>query len=86
MDTHSWLATFGASFVFVGLKATQQLHVTSGQYLRVIPTSLAMACTEVFIVASVARNGWGWMVLPVGLGAGLGCCAAMWLHRRTTRA
>lgn len=80
-----YLAAFFASYIFVGLKAMQQLHVAHGQYGRVLPTSLAMATTEVFIVSSVARAGWGWMVLPVGLGAGLGACTAMWIHSRTTK-
>ncbi len=83
MTTPVLALTFVASFAFVFLKASQQLHVVHNQYLRVIPTSLAMACMEVFVMASVAKNGWGWMVVPVGLGAGLGCCAAMWLHSRT---
>lgn len=77
---------FVASLVFVGLKAFQQLNVVHGQYLAVLPTSLAMAACEVFVVANVARAGWHWpLVFAVGIGAGLGCCASMWIHKRTRK-
>jgi hypothetical protein len=75
-----YLTTFLASFVFVFLKAFQQLNVVHRQYFWVMPTSLAMAATEVWVVANVARTGWGWIVLAVGFGAGLGAVSAMLIH------
>lgn len=73
---------FVASFAFVFLRAFQQLNVVKGNRVLVIPTSLCMAGCEVFTVASIARSGWGWIVLPVGLGAGIGCLCAMYVHKR----
>lgn len=73
---------FVSSFIFVFLKAFQQLNVVRGDYLWVMPTSLAMAACEVYVVALAAARGWGWVVLPIGIGAGLGAMSAMWLHKR----
>lgn len=72
---------FFASFFFVLLKALQQLNVVHHKVWWVMPTSMGMALTEVFVIANVAHMGWGWIVVPVGLGGGLGCIAAMNLHR-----
>jgi len=76
---------FGASFIFVFLKAFQQLNVVHRQYWMVLPTSMAMAACEVAVIALVARNGWGWLVVFTGLGGGLGCIAAMFFHTFTER-
>lgn len=76
------LLAFVASFVFVFLKATQQLNVVGGHYKWVLPTSLAMAACEVFTIAAIAHVGWGWIVLWVGAGSGLGAIAAMFIHSR----
>lgn len=78
-------AAFFASFVFVALKAFQQLNVVHSQYLFVMPTSLLMACCEVYVIASVAKSGWGWIVLYVGIGAGLGAMFSMYLHGKVRR-
>ncbi len=73
---------FSASFVFVLLKAFQQLNVVHDQTWWVMPTSFGMALCEVAVVANVASAGWGLIVMPIGLGGGLGCLLAMYLHRR----
>jgi hypothetical protein len=73
---------FVASFIFVMLKALQQLNVVHHQVWWIMPVSFGMALCEVFVVANVARMGWGWIIIPVGLGSGLGCLFAMHLHRR----
>lgn len=77
-----YIVAFVASFVFVALKAAQQLNVVHHKVRWVMPVSFAMAVCEVAVVANVARFGWGWIVLPVGLGSGLGCLLAMYVHRR----
>jgi hypothetical protein len=41
-----------------------------------------MAACEVFVIASIVKTGWGWIVLAVGLGGGLGALSAMVIHRR----
>lgn len=75
---------FVASFVFIFLKAFQQLNVVHKQYLWVLPTSMLMAVCEVYVIATTAQTGWGWLVLWVGLGSGLGAIASMYTHGRLT--
>jgi len=76
------LAAFGASFLFVALKAFQQLNVVQTLYWWVMPTSLGMAACEAYLIVNIVERGWGWIVLPIGIGAGLGAMSAMWLHRK----
>lgn len=80
------LATFLASYVFIFLKAFQQRSVAFDNYAWVIPTSLAMAATEVFVIANIAHNGWHiGLVTAIGLGGGAGCLTAMLVHKRWVR-
>lgn len=81
----TYLLAFAASFAFIFLKAFQQLNVVHRQYLLVLPTSMAMSACEVAVIALVVKQGWGWLVLYTGVGAGFGCVAAMWLHGFTRR-
>jgi NAD/NADP transhydrogenase beta subunit len=73
---------FASSFFFVGLKSTQQLNVVHKAYWWILPTSMLMAVCEVYVVATVAKNGFGWIVLAIGFGAGLGAMLATWLHSK----
>ncbi len=77
-----YAASFFAMFVFVFFKSFQQLNVVHNNYVMVVPTSVAMAACEVFVIASIVKTGWGWIVLAVGLGGGLGALSAMVIHRR----
>ncbi len=74
------LAAFGASFLFTALKAFQQLNVVRENFKLIIPTSVAMAGCQVFVIANIAQQGWGWIVLPIGVGAGIGAVMAMFFH------
>lgn len=81
------LAAFVASFLYIALKATQQLQVVNFLYSRIIPTSLGMAACEVFIMVNVVRTaesfgGLALLALCIGVGSGLGCLAAMKFHQR----
>lgn len=78
----AYVAAFFAAFVFVALKAAQQLNVVHHKVWWVLPVSFAMAVCEVFVVVQSVRAGWGWVVLPIGLGSGLGCLFSMYIHRR----
>lgn len=73
---------FSAAFIFVFLKAFQQLNVAHGQYLWVLPVSMSMAVCEVYVTWQAATQGWGWIVIPVGLGSGFGAMLGMWIHSR----
>jgi hypothetical protein len=83
----SYVLAFVASCLYIFLKATQQLSVVNFLYARIVPTSMAMAACEVFIMVNVARTaddlvGLVVLALSIGVGAGLGCLAAMKLHQR----
>jgi hypothetical protein len=80
----AYILAFAASFFFVGLKSWQQLNVVHKKYWWILPTSFAMASCEVYVVATVARAGWGWLVLVIGFGSGLGAIIATWMHGRIT--
>jgi len=75
------LSLFAASYVFIALKAFQQRHVIHNDWWWVPPTSMAMAFVEVYVIAQVARQGYGLViVLAVGTGAALGALTAMFIH------
>ena len=77
------LLLFAATFCHIGLKACQQLNVVFDRVWWVPPTSLGLACVEVYVISQVAVRGFGvWVVLPVAVGASLGCLSAMAVHRR----
>ena len=76
-----FLAAFLASFLFIATKAMQQLNVVHHNRLAIIPTSLLMASCEVFVVKNMADLGFGWIVVPIGLGSGLGALASMTIHK-----
>ena len=76
-----FIAQFLASFLYVGLKSTQQYNVIYYRVFMVIPVSFAMAFCEVYVVHNVIVQGMGWIVIPIGMGSGLGCLSSMWLHR-----
>ena len=78
----SYFAAGAAMYVFVLLKSLQQLHVVHAQVKWVMPTSLAMACAEVFVLLTVVDKGFGWVVLFVGVGGGLGALTGIHLHKR----
>ena len=68
------------------LKAFQQRNVAFDNYGAVMPTSFAMAFVELYVIGSVVKTGWQLgIVSAVGLGGGLGCIAAMYLHHHIFR-
>jgi len=77
------LAAGLAQFIFIALKAFQQLNVMNYKYWWVPPTSMLMSIFEVFVIAMIARTSEDWylIIFPVGVGGGLGCIFSMWLHK-----
>ena len=74
---------FCSSFIFIFLKSWQQQNVTRQQYKWIIPTSMAMAFVELYVIATAAKNGWDFLlVLAIGLGSGLGSLTATLIHSR----
>lgn len=79
-DLIPYAAVFAASFVYVGLRAFQQKNVTGNKYAWVLPVAMMMAVLDVYLIATFASEGVGVVCVAAGLGAGLGCIAAMRLH------
>lgn len=71
---------FVTSFLFVALKSWQQLNVVHRLYPWILPTSMVMAMCEVWVISNASVQGWGWIVLPIGIGSGLGSTCATWVH------
>jgi len=80
----TYITAFAASFVMVAFKAFQQLNVVHYNYRAILPTSLMLAICEVTIVSLIAVKGFGWIILPVALGGGLGCLLTMNLYEKKT--
>lgn len=74
------MTLFVASFVYVALKALQQLNVVGRHFIGVAPCSLGMAICEAFTIYTVAQEFSAANVLAVASGATLGCWLAMWAH------
>lgn len=81
-----YFSMFAVSFLFIFLKAWQQLNVVHHQLWWIVPTSFALAVCEVYLVYHVAQRGVDWIVLPMGLGSGLGALCSMLLHKRIRKA
>jgi len=81
----TYALAFFASFFFIALKSWQQLNVVRRAYWWILPTSMAMAACEVYVIANAARYGFGWLVFWVGLGGGLGSLCATYIHWRFVR-
>lgn len=76
----NYLIAFIVSFVYIYLKAWQQINVIHQKYINVLPVSLMMALCEVSIIALVVRDSL-WMFIPIGLGGGLGCMLSMKINK-----
>lgn len=79
-------AVFFAAMGYVSLRSWQQLNVVRRKYALIMPTSLAMAAGDVFLITSIAQEGFGLIVLAFGLGGGLGSVIATYAHHRWIRA
>lgn len=80
-----YLAAFACSFLNIGLRSWQQLNVMHRKYLWIVPTSLMMAVCEALILFKLVNNGFGWVVLAIGLGGGLGSLCSTYLHSKLTK-
>lgn len=77
----AYLTAFAVSFVYIYLKAWQQINVMKERYRWVMPVSFGMAICEVSVIGLVVAKSF-WMFIPIGLGGGIGCIMAMkWNHR-----
>jgi hypothetical protein len=84
------LTAGAAHFVFVFFKAAQQRNVAFMHYAWIMPVSMAMSTTEVFVLSLVAvravqassiLNMWPFVV-ALSIGGGLGAILSMWAHNK----
>lgn len=83
-DLEMYASAFIASFLAVCLKSLQQQNVTKKLYHWIMPISLCMAVTEVLTVAFISKHGFGWLVLCIGIGSGLGAIVGVYIHDKIT--
>lgn len=82
MFSTTYLIAGLTSYLFIGLRAFQQLNVVHGNKLLVVPVSVLMATCEVLLVGTMVSAGLGPIVLWLGIGAGFGSLTAMFMHKR----
>jgi hypothetical protein len=75
-----FVLSFVVTFIYIFLKASQQINVVKGRYLWIMPTSIGMGLCEVSIVLLVVRADTLMMGLATGVAGGLGCMLAMRFH------
>jgi uncharacterized membrane protein YfcA len=78
----TFAAAFFASFIFVFLKSWQQQNVVYRHYRWIMPTSMAMAFCEGYVVWQIATVFTVPLLVVIGLGSGSGCMLATYLHHR----
>lgn len=76
-----YATAFLVSFVYIYLKAWQQINVIRKQYRQIIPVSFMMALCEVSIVGLVVNTSF-WLFIPIGAGASFGCLLSVWKNNR----
>lgn len=74
-----------AAYLYVALRAAQQLNVAHGHYRRVPVVSAGLALAEVAVVYHAARRGLV-VAVPLWVGGTLGCWSSMLLYRYLSRA
>jgi len=80
-----FLSSALASFVYVFLRAVQQLNVQGGHYYAVVPVSMAMGVGDVLLITLTIKADSLWLGVSNGVAAGLGCVLAMWLNSKRRR-
>lgn len=79
------LLLFSANFGFIFLKAFQSRNVAHLHYWSVVPLSLLLAMSEVFMISTIAILGiqstLDWHhVVALAIGGGIGCMLSMYTH------
>lgn len=73
------------SFAFIFLKAFQQKNVMQDKYFWMMPISILMGFSEVFVISTVAANMTLFTGAAIGIGGGFGCMVACWGHNKIIR-
>lgn len=76
------LMLFFISYVYIALKAVQQLAVVNFHTRWIVPTSLCLAFCEVTTITVLAVNKSIWYFPFIGLGAGAGALTTMFFYKK----
>lgn len=76
-----YMYLFGASLVFIAMRAFQQLNVQHHRYMWVPPVTVMMALCEVLTITGIIKANSLWSVIPLAGGGILGCWFSMWFHQ-----
>jgi hypothetical protein len=80
--THLFALSAFVTFVYVFLRAFQQLNVVNGHYWRVPMTSVAMGIGDVLLVVFIVKSDTLWIGVTNGIGGALGCMLAMYVSSK----
>lgn len=76
-----FITAFIVSFVYIYLKAWQQINVMQKRYKAVPVVAMLMALCEVTTVGLIVHTSF-WLFIPIGIGGALGCLLSMWRNHR----
>ena len=76
-----FITAFIVSFVYIYLKAWQQINVMQKRYKAVPVVAMLMALCEVTTIGLVVHTSF-WLFIPIGIGGALGCLLSMWRNHR----
>lgn len=71
-----------ATFLYVFLRAFQQLNVVHKHYWRILPTSIGMGFGDVLLVILIIKTQTLWLGFTNGLAGACGCYVAIYLNQR----
>lgn len=71
-----------ATFIYVFLRAMQQLNVVHKHYWRILPTSIGMGFGDVLLVIIIIKTQTLWLGVTNGLAGAAGCYVAIFLNQR----
>ena len=71
-----------ATFLYVVLRAFQQLNVVHRPYWRILPTSLGMGIGDVVLILLIVKANTLWIGISNGVAGALGCYLAIYITKR----
>lgn len=74
----NYLVAFSISLLYVGLRSTQQINVTSKRYAWIPPISMLMALADFYMINLIVDSTLP-IAVAIGLGGAAGACTSVYL-------